>query len=292
MKPSGEVIKGLEEKTRQIKKDMFEMCVRAGTGHVTSSFSYAEVLTALYFGGVLRYDPKNPSWKDRDRFVLSKGQGSPILYAVLAHAGFYPKDWMDGFCAKDGKFGVHLQQDVPGVEITSGSLGQGLGVAAGMALGAKMNRQDHLVFSVVGDGECYEGSIWEAVMFASHNNLNNLIIIVDRNWLCVTDFTENLCKLNPMDEKFKAFGCEVKTIDGHRFEDLFEAFEDLRSRKSDKPLVIIADTTKGKGISFMENVPLWHGLAPSGEQAEKARNEVCFINPEGILECEEVENGS
>jgi len=286
MKITEEIIKGLEEKSRIVKRDMLNMCIKAGTGHVTSSCSFSEILVALYFGGLMKYDCKNPTWEERDRFILSKGQGSPMLYSVLANAGFYPMEWLNKFCEKNAPFGVHLQMDVPGVEITSGSLGQGLGVAAGMALGAKMNRQNHLVYCVIGDGECYEGSIWEALMFASHNKLNNLVIILDRNWLCVTDFTENLVKLNPMDEKFEAFGCEVKTINGHSFKEMFGALGDVRSRKSDRPLVIIAETTKGCGISFMENVPLWHGLAPTGEDAEKAKQEICYIDDEDKLTCE------
>ena len=274
-----ENIEYLKEKAQEIKSLTLNMCINACTGHVTSSFSCVEVLTALYHGKILKYDIKNPKWENRDRFILSKGQASPILYAVLANTGFFPKEWLNKFCCADGHFGVHLQNDVPGVEITSGSLGQGFGVAVGIALAAKMDRKDHLTFALLGDGECYEGSIWEAAMFAAHNRLNNLVAIIDRNWLCVTDFTENLVKLNPLDKKWEAFGWEVKNIDGHNFEEILEALKDIRSRKRDKPYLIIADTVKGKGISFMQYKPLWHGLAPSGENADMAKNEIkCEVN--------------
>lgn len=266
--------KYLQDKANEIRESTLDMCIRAKTGHVTSSFSCAEILTSLYHGGILRCDPKNPKMEERDRFVLSKGQASPILYATLADSGFFPKEWLGRFCEADGKFGVHLQHDVPGVEITTGSLGHGLGIAAGMALAAKMDRKDYFTVALLGDGECYEGSIWQAAMFASHNKLNNLIGIVDRNWLCVTDFTENLVQLNPMDEKFKAFGWDVKEINGHSVYEIFKALDGFRSNRRDRPYMIIADTVKGKGVSFMENQIAWHGLAPTGEYADQAKREL------------------
>ena len=261
-----ELIKGLKEKAHQLRNEMFEMCVKAGTGHVTSSLSCMDILVALYHGGILRYDPGNPKWEDRDRVILSKGQASPALYTVLADAGYFDKNDMDRFAQKEGKFGVHLQYSVPGAEITSGSLGHGFGIATGMALAAKMDRKMHTVFTIVGDGECYEGSIWEAAMFASHNNLNNLVSIIDRNYLCVTDFTENLIRLEPLIEKWKTFGWDVKRIDGHDYVDILKAFKNIRSRRSTKPFVIIADTVKGSGIDCISNSPLWHGVAPVEEE--------------------------
>jgi transketolase len=264
----------LEQKSNQIRRQILDMCVQAKTGHVTSSFSCTEILVALYHGGILRYDTKKPDWEIRDRFILSKGQASPLLYVVLADLGFFPKSALNKFCRSDAMFGVHLQNDVKGVEITAGSLGHGLGIAAGMALAAKMNRKEYLIFTLLGDGECYEGSIWESAMFASHHRLNNLVAIIDRNWLCVTDFTENLVHLNPMDKKWEAFGWQVITINGHSFEEIFSALNNVRSRKSDGPLMIIANTIKGKGVPFLENVPRWHGLAPDGELAEIAKAEL------------------
>jgi transketolase len=267
---SNENIAYLQEKAKCIRRLVLNSCIKAGTGHVTSSMSATEVLVALYFGGVMRYDATNPEWPERDRFVLSKGQASPLVYAILGNIGFFPEHELDKFCQADGIFGVHLQHDVPGVEITAGSLGHGLGIAAGMALAAQMDRQNRLAFALIGDGECHEGSIWESAMFAGHHQLNNLIAILDRNWLCVTDFTENCVKLNPFDKKWDAFGWEVKSIDGHSFTEILEAFSGVRSRQIEKPLMIIANTIKGKGIPFMENEPSWHGLAPKNEDVERA----------------------
>jgi transketolase len=269
-----DTIDELKEKAHNIRKQVLEMCVQAGTGHVTSSLSCTELFVALYYGDILRYAVADPKWEDRDRFILSKGQASPILYAVLGDLGFFPRSELMKFAQADGMFGVHLQHDVPGVEITSGSLGHGLGIAAGIALAARMNRQYYLTVALLGDGECHEGSIWESAMFAGHHELNNLIAIVDRNWLCVTDFVENIVRLNPLEQKWEAFGWDVKTINGHSFEEIFAALDGIRSRRISKPLVIIANTIKGKGISFMENQPLWHGLAPKGDEAERAKKEL------------------
>ena len=266
-----EMVKRLKKKAFQIRKEMLQMCVKARTGHVTSSLSCIDILVALYYGKIMKFEPKHPKWEGRDRFILSKGQASPTLYTLLADLGYFPKKEMDLFAQKGGRFGVHLQNDVPGVEITSGSLGHGFGVAAGIALGAKMNRDLYLVFALLGDGECYEGSVWEAAMFASHYRLNNLIAIVDRNYMCATDFTEDLIELEPMTRKWQAFGWQVKRINGHSFEELLVVLKNVRSRRATKPLVIIADTVKGEGIECISNAPLWHGIAPKGEQAKICR---------------------
>ena len=201
-------------------------------------------------------------------------QASPLLYVILADTGFFSKSELDRFCLADGIFGVHLQHDVPGVEITAGSLGLGFGTAAGMTLAARMDKKPHLTFALLGDGECYEGSIWEAAMFAGHYKLDNLIAIIDRNWLCVTDFTEKIVRLDPLDKKWEDCGWEVVTINGHCFEEIFSTLDGVRSAGRNKPLAIIANTVKGKGVPFMENQPLWHGLAPKGEDAERARQEL------------------
>lgn len=264
----------LEEKSKYIRNQVLDMCCKAGTGHVNSSFSCTEILVALYYADVLRYEAQNPDWEERDRFILSKGQASVILYPILADLGFFPEDELNRFNQSNGIFGVHLQHDVPGVEITSGSLGHGFGVATGLALAAKMNRQNYMTFALLGDGECYEGSIWESAMFASHNRLNNMIAIVDRNHLCVTDFTENIVELEPFEAKWRAFGWRVVTINGHSFEEILGALDGFRSRKFAQPLMIIADTVKGKGVSFLCDAPLWHGLAPDGQKAIDAKNEL------------------
>jgi transketolase len=274
-KISEKKIKQLKKKSNYIRNQILDMCVGAGTGHVTSSFSCTEILVSLFHGGILKYDPKNPDWEERDRFVLSKGQASVILYPILADAGFFPEKELKGFNQEDGMFGVHLQHDVPGAEITCGSLGHGFGIAAGMALAAKMNKELHMVVTLLGDGECYEGSIWETAMFASYYRLNNLFAIIDRNWMCATEFTEDTVELNPMAEKWKAFGWNVVEIDGHSFEEIFSAFHNFRSKRSTKPLLIIADTTKGKGADILCGKPLWHGIAPAGKDAKLAKSQLC-----------------
>lgn len=269
-----EKIDYLEKKTNELRNLTLDTCVKAGTGHVTSSFSCAELLSVLYYGNVLRYNPKNPKWEDRDRFVLSKGQASPILYAVLAERGYFNKDWLDTFCQENGKIGVHLQHDVPGVEITAGSLGHGFGIAAGMALAAKMDKKDYLTFTMLGDGECYEGSIWETAMFASHNKLNNLVGLIDRNWQCATNFTEDSLTLESLDDKWKAFGWDVKRIDGHSIPEILDSLKDIRIVKRDKPYMIIADTIKGKGSPYIEGQVLWHARAPNAEEVDRVRKEI------------------
>jgi len=267
-------IEELKKKAHELRNLTLKMCIQGGTGHVTSSFSCVELLTALYFGGILKYNTTNPKWEGRDRFILSKGQASPILYTTLMGAGFFPNECLNGFCREDADFGVHVQNDVKGVEMTAGSLGHGLGVGAGMALAAKMDRKDYFTFVILGDGECQEGSVWEAAMFAGHNRLNNLIAFIDRNWIGVIDYTERSVGLEPFKEKWESFGWEVKRINGHSFEEIFEALGDFRSFERQKPLMIIADTVKGQGIPFMQHVPLWHGIAPKGADAERALAEL------------------
>lgn len=264
----------LEEKCLEIRREMLEMCINAGKGHVTSSLSCVDILAALYYGGVMKYDPRRPEWDGRDRLILSKGQASPALYTILADVGFYDKKELKKFAKLDGMFAVHLQKDVPGVEITAGSLGQGYGLAAGLALGLKMNRDLSTVYAILGDGECYEGSIWEAAMFISHHKLNNLVTIVDRNYLCVTDFTENLVELEPMCQKWEAFGFNVVRMNGHDVQALVDQLVQLKSRPCRKPTVIIADTVKGYGIESLCYDPLWHGCAPSPDKAKQCMNEL------------------
>ena len=264
----------LEAKAKEIRNLVLDMCTKASTGHVTSAFSCVEILVALHYAGVMRFDPMNPEWEGRDRFILSKGQASVILYPILADLGFFPKSDLDSFCEADGKFGVHLQHSVPGVEITSGSLGMGFGIATGTALAAKKDRALPMTFALLGDGECYEGSIWEAAMFAAHNNLNNLVAIVDRNYQSVTNFTEDIVALEPIGKKWAAFGWRVKRINGHSFPELLDALQGVRARRHRQPTVIIAETIKGQGVSFMEYNPIWHGSAPSGDDAAQAKSEI------------------
>ncbi|CAA6606418.1 Transketolase [Rhodospirillaceae bacterium LM-1] len=261
----------LVAKSEDLRRLILETCIKAKTGHVTSCMSCVEILVALYHGGILRVDPKNPGWEGRDRFILSKGQASPALYAILAEMGFFDVKELEKFAQEGGIFGVHLQHTVPGVETTAGSLGLGFGVAAGLAMAARMDRKNHIVVTLLGDGELYEGSIWETAMFAGHHRLNNLVTIIDRNYLCTTDFTENLIKLEPLDDKWRSFGFAVERINGNDTAQLMDVLSYARSRRSDKPLAIIADTVKGQGIECMSNEPIWHGAAPTGAMVEKAR---------------------
>ena len=268
------MIEQLEQKARQIRLDILKMCGKAQTGHVTSAFSCVEILVALYYGKILNFDRTNPASEKRDRFILSKGQASVILYPILADLGFFPIEQLDSFCAVDGAFGVHLQHDVPGAEITSGSLGVGFGIAAGMALAAQKNRAQHIVVSLLGDGECYEGAIWETAMFAAHHKLNNFLAIVDRNSLCATDFTERILELEDFTEKWKAFGWQVTRVNGHSLSQLLETMNGFRSRKDSRPMVIIADTVKGQGVDFICNQPLRHGTALIGEELKRANQQL------------------
>jgi transketolase len=201
---------------------------------------------------------------------MSKNHGSVITYPILADLGFIQEEELSTFLQDGSRLGSHSKENVPGVEFSGGSLGIGLGIAAGMAYGAKMNRETWLVFVLVGDGECYEGSIWESAMFAGHNDLNNLIAIVDRNYMCVTDYTENMLRLEPLEEKWRAFNWDVVRINGHNHEEILKALSDIRSFRRTKPLCIIADTIKGNGLDFMSNKLLMHGVAPMGEYADKA----------------------
>jgi len=261
----------LEQKTQQIKLQCLKMCIGAGQGHVTSAFSCAEIMVALYYD-IMRYDVKNPKWSERDRFVMSKNHASVILYPILQDVGFVEKDKEICFMENGSKYGGHSKAGVPGVEFSGGSLGIGLGVACGMAYDAKMKKASHRVFAVVGDGECYEGSIWESIMFAAHNELSNLVMFIDRNQMAITDYTENMLKLDSMKEKLLAFHWDVEEIDGHDIQQIISAVN--AERASNKPRCIICNTIKGNGISSMSNKMFKHGVAPRGQEAKLAIAEI------------------
>jgi len=264
----------LKEKAKYLRQQAFEMVINAGKGHLGGSFSCTEILVALYYGGILRFDAKRPDWEARDRFILSKGHAHNTLYVLLSDLGFFPAAELSRF-TKDGSIlGGHCDTRVPGVEIISGSLGHGLGIACGIALGAKLDGKDYFTFVVLGDGECQEGSVWEAAMFAGHHELNKLIAFVDRNRLGSEEFTENTARLEPLVDKWKAFGWEVRSIDGHSFGEIMTALKDCRNRQSTKPLSIIANTIKGKGISFLENTPKAHHTLPKGDQVIRAKKDL------------------
>jgi transketolase len=268
----------LKRKANKLRNIILDMAIKSG-GHLVSSFSCVEILVVLYYDGVLKVDPRNPEWEERDRFILSKGHGEMVLYAVLADLGFFPLDWFKTRYRKGDCFlGGHPDFIIPGVEVTTGSLGHGLGIGAGISLAAKMNGKPSFQYVLMGDAECTEGSVWETALFASKHRLNNLIAIVDRNHLGVLDFTENYTALEPLSEKWSSFGWEVGIVNGHSFEELIRTFRYARTRNSNRPLLVIAETIKGKGVSFMENNPIWHVLSLSNEEDIKRAKEELLWN--------------
>ncbi len=269
-----EEIKELQAKAAHIRSAILEMIASAGKGHIGGAFSCTDILVALYYGGILRFKPNDPGWEGRDRFLLSKGHSGAALYAVLADLGFFPASDLETYGENGTIFGGHPDTNVPGVETVTGSLGHGPGIGAGLALGGKMNKTDSLTVVLLGDGECHEGSVWEAAMFAGHHRLGNLVAIVDYNGQCVTDYINECMTLEPLDEKWRSFGWDVRCVDGHSFDELLGALKDARTRESEKPLAIVARTVKGKGVSFMEGVLAWHHSVPKGEQLDTARKEL------------------
>jgi len=266
-------VKDYKEIANSIRKNIIKMTYEAKSGHPGGSLSACEILTALYFKE-MRIDPNNPKWEDRDRFVLSKGHATPALYAVLAERGFFPKEELMRFRKIDSMLQGHPDmKGTPGVDMSTGSLGQGLAAANGMALSAKLDNKDYRVYALVGDGEIQEGIIWEAAMLASHYKLDNLTVFIDHNGLQIDGFNKDVMNVEPIDKKFEAFGWNVLSIDGHDFDQIFDALEKSKQVKG-KPTLIIANTVKGKGISFMENQASWHGTAPNAEQAQKALAEL------------------
>ena len=257
----------------KVRQLIIEGVFNAKSGHPGGSLSAADIFTYLYFKE-LNVDPKNPKWADRDRFVLSKGHCCPGLYAALAIKGYFPEKEIKSL----RHIGAMLQghpdmKGTPGVDMSSGSLGQGVSAACGMALAAKMDNASYRVYAMLGDGECEEGQVWESAMFAAHHNLDNLCYIVDYNGLHIDGKVSEVAVLEPLDKKFESFGFEVIKICGHCFNQIEEAFEKAKSIKG-KPTVIIAETVKGKGVSYMEDQVGWHGKAPNQEQYELALNEL------------------
>lgn len=263
----------LEKKSKNIRRNIIEMVYSAASGHPGGSLSVADIMTALYFSE-LRVDVKNPKDENRDRLVLSKGHCSPALYSVLAEKGFIKVEDLKTFRKTDSYLQGHPDmKKVPGVDMTSGSLGQGLSVANGMALSAKLDNKDYRVYCIMGDGEIQEGQIWEAAMTSSHYKLDNLCAIVDNNNLQIDGTVEEVMSPYPIDKKFESFGFNVIKIDGHNFEEIISAFEIAKTVKG-KPTVIIAKTMKGKGVSYMENKAGWHGKAPNEEEYKIAIQEL------------------
>lgn len=269
-------IKELKQISTEIRKTIVEAVHAAGSGHPGGSLSAADIMTVLYFEE-MNIDPQNPQMEGRDRFVLSKGHAAPVLYATLAERGFFTKEEVLTLRKIGGNFQGHPCRDkVAGVEMSTGSLGQGISVAMGMALADKLDNKDSKVYALLGDGEIQEGLVWEAAMAASHYGLKNFTAIIDWNGLQIDGNNDDVMTVKPIDEKFKAFGWDVIVIDGHDFEDIRKGFE--FAKNSDKPTAIIAKTHKGMGVSFMKDNAGWHGKAPNDEQLAQALEEIGGAN--------------
>lgn len=265
--------KQLSLKACKVRQHIIEGTFNAKSGHPGGSLSAADVITYLYFKE-MRVNPADPKWADRDRFVLSKGHAAPALYGVLAVKGFFSEDEIKNL-RKPGSFlqGHPDMKGVPGVDMSTGSLGQGVSCAVGMALAGKVAGKDYRVYSVLGDGEIQEGQVWEAAMFAAHKKLDNLIIFIDNNNLQIDGTMDEVNSPYPIPEKFAAFGWHTVEIDGHDFEQIEKAVEEAKAVKG-QPTAVIMHTVKGKGVSFMENQVGWHGVAPNAEQYENAMSEL------------------
>jgi transketolase len=265
-------IKVLEEKAKYIRRLIIQMLAKAGSGHPGGSLSAADVITALFFA-VLRHDPKNPAWPDRDRFHMSKGHCCPLWYAVLAESGYFPVDHLWTLRKLGSILQGHPDRRTPGVDVASGSLGQGLSVSLGVSLAAKMDKKDIRIYCLVGDGEAQEGNIWEAAMACAHYRCDNICAILDSNGFQIDGKTSDVMGLEPLRAKWEAFGWHVIEINGHKTREILSAYDEAKTVKG-KPTIIIAHTIKGKGVSFMENVVDFHGRPPTKEEAERALKEL------------------
>jgi transketolase len=263
----------LEKIASGLRLEILDMVIRAKGGHIGGSFSVIDTLTALYMN-ILNHDPQNPSWESRDRLLFSKGHSCLALYTVLAECGYFKKKLLEKYAVDEGAFAGHPEREfIPGVEITAGSLGHGHSLGVGMALAGKIDSKDYRVFVVSSDGELNEGSTWEAIMSASQYNLDNLTIIIDYNKYISLGTINSIMNIDPLKKRFESFGWAVNEIDGHNMGEIVSSLEKIPFKK-DKPSAIIAHTIKGKGVSFMENVPMWHFRAPSPNEALQAKNEL------------------
>lgn len=266
-------IEDLQGIARNLRRHVITMISTAGSGHPGGSLSAADIVTALYFH-IMRHDPANPKWPDRDRFILSKGHAAPVLYAALAECGYFPLEWLTTLRKTGTCLQGHTDSTLtPGVDMSAGSLGQGLSVGIGMALAARLDKKNYRTYVMLGDGECQEGQVWEAAMFAPNYKLDNLTAIVDYNGLQLDGFTKQIMDLEPFVDKWRSFKWEVLQIDGHDMKQVVDALQKSALVKG-KPVVIVARTVKGKGVSFMENKVDYHGKAPGKSETETALREL------------------
>lgn len=266
-------IKELKLIANTVRQDIIRMLTEAGSGHSAGSLGMADVFTALYFN-TMDHDPKKPEWESRDRFVLSNGHICPVWYSALARAGYFPVEELITLRKMGTRLQGHPAKDyLPGVEHASGPLGQGISIAAGMALGLKMQNKTNTVFCAMGDGEIDEGQAWEAYMFAAKRNLNNLVVIIDRNYIQIDGNTEDVMPLDPLDKKFEAFNFHVISVDGNDMAALLKALKEAKDYDKG-PVCVLANTVPGKGVSFMEGKYQWHGMPPNKDQAKEALAEL------------------
>lgn len=269
------MIADLKKKATELRRMVFSSICKSGGGHIPASLSIIEILTVLYFK-VLNIDPEEPKNPGRDRFILSKGHAGVALYACLAEKGFFPKAYLNAFGKKGSILGGHPDMHkIPGVEASTGSLGHGFPFAVGLSLAGKMDKKDYRVFVLIGDGECQEGSIWEAAMFSAQQKLDRLIVIIDYNRIQAMDRLDAIVSLEPLVDKWSSFGWQVREVDGHDMQNLEKVFRGVPFVK-DKPNLIIAHTIKGKGISFMENMPIWHYRMPNSDELKIACKELAL----------------
>ena len=262
----------VKELAYRIRKHCIVMTSRANASHIGSSLSMADILAVLY-GKILSIDPARPAWEDRDRFILSKGHGCAALYAVLAECGFFPMSALDTFYQNGTRFAGHSMHDIPGVEISAGSLGHGLPIATGMALAAKRDGKSHRIFCMLSDGECDEGAVWEPALFAPHHKLDNLVVIIDYNKIQSLGRVEEVINLEPLADKWRAFGWATREINGHDLPSIEKGLTEI-PYKPNLPNCIVAHTVKGKGVSYMEDKLLWHYRAPRGQDFDVAMAEL------------------
>lgn len=264
----------LKEKSRELRKIILEAIYTAGKGHIGGAYSCIDIIVGIYYGEILNYDVRDPEWDSRDYFLMSKGHAGIAQYAALADIGYIKKTEL-GKLNNKGSLGEHPSNNTCGIEFISGSLGHGLSIAGGIALSAKMDREPNQVYVLLGDGECYEGSTWEAAMFIAHHKLNNVCAIIDRNRLITSGDTEDINRLEPFVDKWLSFGWHVEEIDGHDFEQIIEVMNRFKDKKTTKPFVIIANTLKGKGVSFMEGQSKWHHGSINEDTFVRAMEELC-----------------
>lgn len=271
----------LEQIAKEIRKDVMLTAYRGNTGHLASAFSAVEIMTVLYFAGIIQYDRSNPDWEDRDKLIVSKGHASLVLYSVLKKIGYLSQEQLDTYC-QPGSFlgGEPKYGDIPGVEATTGSLGHGLSFAVGVAVASALDQKKSRIYVLLGDGECQEGSVWEAALSAAQYKLGNLTVILDRNQLQAMGNTEDILALSPLAGKWRNFGWKVNEVDGHNIEELAQVLAEDRETELAQPRIVIAHTIKGKGVSFMENIPIWHYRMPNALEMEIVKQELDITEKE------------